>query len=63
VFAFLQKEKGKAFTADEIASILQTPEGAESVFRLLNHAAVNPDHRIRKLAAVPPFHSRYQYVP
>jgi glucose-6-phosphate isomerase len=63
VFAFLRNEKGKAFTPDEIASVLHMPEGAESIFKLLNHAASNPDHRIRKLAAVPPFHSRYQYAP
>jgi hypothetical protein len=63
VFAFLQNEKGKAFTPDEIASVLHMPEGAESIFKLLNHAALNPDHRIRKLAADPPFQSRYQYAP
>jgi glucose-6-phosphate isomerase len=63
VFAFLQNEKGKAFTPDEIASVLHTPEGAESIFKLLNHAALNPDHKIKKLAAVPPFASRYQYAP
>ena len=62
VFAFLQNEKGKSFTPDEIASALHTPEDAESIFKLLSHAALNPDHRIKKLAAVPPFHSRYQYA-
>jgi len=63
VFAFLQNEKGKSFTSDEIASVLHMPEDTESIFKLLSHAALNPDHRIKKLAAVPPFHSRYQYVP
>ena len=63
VFAFLHREKGKAFTPDEIASALQTPEEAESIFKLLDHAAVNGDHGIEKCAAIPPFHSRYQDAP
>jgi len=57
VFAFLQNEKGKSFTSDEIASVLHMPEDTESIFKLLSHAALNPDHRIKTLAAVPPFHS------
>jgi glucose-6-phosphate isomerase len=61
--AFLKKEKGKSFTSEEIASAIGAPEEVEMVFKLLEHAAANMDHPIKKIPADPPFHSRYQYVP
>jgi glucose-6-phosphate isomerase len=61
--AFLKKEKGKSFTAEEIASAIGVPEEAEIVFKSLEHAAANVDHQIKKIPADPPFRSRYQYVP
>ena len=59
--AFLKKEKGKPFTSEEIASGIGAPEGVEMVSKLLEHAAANMDHQIKKIPADPPFHSRYQY--
>lgn len=61
--AFLKKEKGKSFTAEEIASAIGAPKEVEMVFKLLEHAAPNADHPIERVPAIPPFHSRYQYVP
>ena len=61
--AFLKKEKGKSFTSEEIASAIGAPEEVEMVFKLMEHAAANMDHPIKKIPAVPPFRSRYQYVP
>jgi glucose-6-phosphate isomerase len=61
--AFLEKEKGKSFTSEEIASAIGAPEEVEMVFKLLEHASANVDHPIKKISADPPFHSRYQYVP
>jgi glucose-6-phosphate isomerase len=58
---FLKKEKGKSFTPEEIASAIGAPEEAEMVFKLLEHAAANVDHPIKKIPAIPPFLSRYQY--
>ncbi len=60
--AFLKKEKGKPFTAEEIASVIGAPEEAEMVFKSLEHAAANVDHPIKEIPADSPFHSRYQYV-
>jgi glucose-6-phosphate isomerase len=60
--AFLKKEKGKSFTSEEIASAIGAPEEVEMIFKLLEHAAANIDHPIKKKSADPPFDSRYQYV-
>ncbi len=59
--AFLKKEKGKSFTAEEIASAIGAPDEVEMIFKSLEHAAANTDHPIKKLPADSPFHSRYQY--
>jgi hypothetical protein len=59
--AYLQKEKGKSFTSEEIASAIGAPEEVEMIFRSLEHAAANVDHPIKKIPAEPPFRSRYQY--
>ena len=62
-FAFLKKEKGKPFAAQEIASAIGAPDEAEMVFKLLEHASANADHPIKGVCADPPFRSRYQYHP
>ncbi len=62
-FAFLKKEEGKSFTAEEIAAAIGAPEEAEMVFKLLEHASANADHPIKGVCADPPFRSRYQYRP
>jgi glucose-6-phosphate isomerase len=59
--AFLKKEKGKSFTAEEITSAIGALEEAEMIFKSLEHAATNMDHPIKKIPVDPPFHSRYQY--
>jgi glucose-6-phosphate isomerase len=59
--AFLKKEKGKSFTAEEIASVIGVLEEVEMVFKSLEHAAANVDHPIKKVPADSPFRSRYQY--
>ena len=58
---FLKKEKGKSFTAEEIASAIGVPDEVEMIFKSLDHAAANGDHPIKKIPAAPPFHSRYEY--
>jgi len=59
--AFLMKEKGKCFTAEEIASAIGAPEEVEMVFKLLEHAAANVDHPIKKIPGDSAFLSQYQY--
>jgi glucose-6-phosphate isomerase len=59
--AFLKKEKGKSFTSEEIASAIGAPEEVEMIFKLMEHAAANVDHPIKKIPAKMSFLSRYQY--
>ena len=42
---------------------IRSPEEVEMVFKLLEHATANMDHPVKKIPGVPPFCSRYQYVP
>ena len=59
--AFLRLEKGRSFTAEEIASAVGSREEVENVFKVMEHVAANPDHGIKKIPAAPPYNSRYQY--
>jgi glucose-6-phosphate isomerase len=63
VLAYLRERKDEPFTAGEIASAIGSKEEMEMVFKLLEHAAANPDHKIKKISAELPFDSRYQYAP
>jgi len=44
-----------------VYSAIGAPEEVEMVFKLMEHAAANADHPIKKIPADPPFDSRYQY--
>lgn len=46
VLAHLQKSAGKSFTAEEIATAIGVRQEVETVFRILLHAAANPDHEV-----------------
>jgi glucose-6-phosphate isomerase len=61
--AFLKKEKGKSFTAEEIAAAIGEPDEAEMIFKSLEHASANADHPIKEVCADLPFRSRYRYAP
>lgn len=43
---FLQKEKGRTFTCEEIAAAINRNEDVELVFQILRHAAANENHGI-----------------
>jgi len=53
----------KKLSIEEIASAIGAPEEVEMVFKLMEHAAANMDHPIKKIPVKPPSLSRYQYVP
>ena len=61
--AYLRERKDESFTAEEIASAIGAREEVDAVFKLLEHAAANPDHKIKKIPAKLPFNSRYEYTP
>lgn len=48
VFAFLRKSPGSSFTAEEVATAVKAEASSESVFKILEHASNNPDHKIVK---------------
>lgn len=46
----------------EIAQAINAPDRLESIFKICEHLAANPDHRIKKIAAKSPFESRYTFA-
>jgi glucose-6-phosphate isomerase len=62
VLTFLRKNKGASFTVDELARAIHAEENKEMVFKILEHASVNADHKIAKTAAKSIFGSKYTAV-
>jgi glucose-6-phosphate isomerase len=48
VLAYLRKNAGTSYTAEEAAKAISREESAETVFKILEHASANPDHKIKK---------------
>jgi glucose-6-phosphate isomerase len=63
VLGYLRKEQGKSFAPEEIAFALGLQEEVEMVFKVLEHAAANVDHSIKRIPARLPFNTQYQYDP
>jgi glucose-6-phosphate isomerase len=63
ILVYLLNHKGEALTAEEIAKAIGAAEEAETVFKILLHAASNVDHGIsmQKTAAV--YESRFTILP
>jgi glucose-6-phosphate isomerase len=59
VLAHLRQSPGTALTADQIAQAIGQPEAAECIHHLLEHAAANPDHGLRRISAATPVDTRY----
>ncbi len=59
VLAYLRRNAGTAFSADAIARAVNAEEAVESVYKILEHAAANEDHKVKKRAAVPSVDSTY----
>jgi glucose-6-phosphate isomerase len=47
--AHLRSCPGQALSADEVAAAIGRPDATETVFHVLEHAAANPDHRVRRI--------------
>jgi len=56
----LKAAKGQAFTADEIAAKLGSPDKAELAFKVLEHLAANPGSGVVKTAVTPWFKSTFR---
>jgi len=61
VLAFLRKNSGKAFTAEEVAKAVHDEDNAETVFKILEHASANGDHRVNKIQGKDVFESTYRF--
>jgi glucose-6-phosphate isomerase len=60
VLAHLSAQKGKALTVDEIAAAIGEKDEIEHVFKILEHAAANPDHHVHRQPGDTPFSARYR---
>ena len=60
ILAYLAEKKGHALTSAQIASGLGAHDGFETVFKVCEHLAANPDHGVRKQAGRTPFDATYQ---
>jgi glucose-6-phosphate isomerase len=60
ILARLREDPGSARTAEELASAIGATDEVETVFKVLEHMAANPDHGIRRTAGKTIFETRYQ---
>jgi glucose-6-phosphate isomerase len=58
VLQFLRKNTG-AHTAEEVARALGAEEQVETVFKILDHAAANADHNVKKSQGKTAFEAKY----
>jgi glucose-6-phosphate isomerase len=58
----LSKEPSKRFSAEELAGALGKSDQAETLYKILEHAAANPDHAVRKYPADNPFEARFSLL-
>ncbi|QWR77362.1 glucose-6-phosphate isomerase [Candidatus Magnetomonas plexicatena] len=61
-FSHLRANTGKSYTADEVASSIGSPEDVETLFKLLLHAASNPDHNVKILKADTLTESQFKFI-
>lgn len=59
VLKALRAEPSARRTAEEVALAAGKPEATETVWKLLEHLAANPDHGVVKVAGADPFSARY----
>jgi len=62
VLRYLEKNRGRSFTAEELAKALGAEERTESAFKILEHASANRDHRVKKATHTKIYLSQYGIV-
>lgn len=60
VIGFLKKNPSASFSVEELAGAINAADQAELIFKILEHARANQDHRMKRIEATPLFASRYQ---
>ena len=58
----LKSQSGIGLTIAEISAKIGTSDEVETVFKVCEHLAANPDHGINKLAGDGPFGAKYRFV-
>ena len=59
ILAYLRADKQRARAAEEVAEAIGASDEAETVFKVLEHLAVN-DPEVRRIPAKTPWESRHQ---
>ncbi len=59
VLAYLHESAGRQLTAEEVAAAIHAEDSTEMVFKILQHAAANPDHGVRMIRGDRLFESRF----
>jgi glucose-6-phosphate isomerase len=62
LLASLRAQQGRARTAEELAADIAAGDEVETIFQVLEHLAANPDHRVRRMAGVTLFETRFEAV-
>ena len=60
VLNYLGEKRGHALTSSQLASGIGAHDDFETVFKLCEHLAANPDHGVSKIAGKTPFEATYQ---
>jgi glucose-6-phosphate isomerase len=59
ILAYLRKNPGVSFTAEEVAKAINAEDSVETVYIILEHASANKDHKVQKMPVASVFDSRY----
>ncbi|MDB6121446.1 MAG: pgi, partial [Pedosphaera sp.] len=62
VLNYLNEKRGHALTSSQIASGIGAHDDFETVFKICEHLASNPDHGVEKKSAQVPFEATYQKI-
>lgn len=63
VLTHLHNHPGKAFSAEDITKSIKAEDRVEAVFKILQHASANPDHKIKKTVVKDALSATYEAVP
>ena len=58
--AYLSEHSGTSFSAEEIARAINEEDSTEYLFKILEHASMNPDHKVKKIPGKNAVESRYE---
>jgi len=62
ILTFLRSQHGQAFTVPDLAKAIQREADIEVVFKVVQHLAANPAHKVVKVEAKNPFDAQFKLV-